>query len=453
MVLAALAAVAVPAACSSHGSNAAPTTTVAKPAEKSSPSFAVGLLRETFVDSSRPTAVNGDAGARPDRTLATLVFYPARGAPSAGGDAVSGAPADTADGPYPLIVFAHGLGGSPEGYQPVLQRWAAAGFVVAAPAFPLTNSAARGGPNAQDYTNQPADVSFVIDEVLHAAAQPSGVLAGLVDPDAIGAAGHSLGGITTIGLATNTCCHDARVKAAVVMAGDALTFPDGSPDFAAAPPLLFVHGTADTLVPYEASVDAFNAAQGPKGLLTIPAGDHGSPVALAGKAFTSVMRATTDFFRAYLEHDDTAEARIAKDATAGAATIVFDATAGSKTTIPTSPTSAPRSLQATATPHDGLVDGQSVTVTWSGYTPGKTVNVVQCSERVGTDATACDLKHGAILHPDPTGSGSVAITVVTGAVGTGVCDAAHSQCVIVVNDGGSLEPTASVRVPISFASA
>jgi len=62
------------------------------------------------------------------------------------------------------------------------------------------------------------------------------------------------------------------------------------------------------------------------------------------------------------------------------------------------------------------------------FTPGKTINIVQCSNRTAGDASACDLKTGKILQPNPTGSGSLEMQVVTGPVGTGVCDADHSEC-------------------------
>ncbi len=71
-------------------------------------------------------------------------------------------PADRGGGPYPLIVFSHGLGASPAGYRSLLVVWAAAGYVVAAPAFPKTNSAATDGINPGDFANQPADVTAVI---------------------------------------------------------------------------------------------------------------------------------------------------------------------------------------------------------------------------------------------------------------------------------------------------
>ena len=111
------------------------------PASTSDPkSHTVGSVTETFVNTTQPLA--GDA-ATSDRSLVTTIFYPARG--TVGPDPVADAPADRSDGPYPLVVFAHGLGGSPAAYQGLLAEWAAAGYVVAAPAFPKTNIARRVG--------------------------------------------------------------------------------------------------------------------------------------------------------------------------------------------------------------------------------------------------------------------------------------------------------------------
>ena len=130
---------------------------------------AVGQRNEIFVDTRHTTAANGDVPARASRTLPTVIFYPAAGTPSAG--ASPNAPADLDDAPYPLIVFAHGLGSSGVEYQGLLERWAAAGFVVAAPKFPLTHRGTPGGVNPSDYQNQPADVSYVITAVLQASAR------------------------------------------------------------------------------------------------------------------------------------------------------------------------------------------------------------------------------------------------------------------------------------------
>ena len=406
---------------------------------------AVGSVTATFVNSTKPLT----GSATEVRSLATTIFYPARGA--AGPRAVVAAPADRGGGPYPLIVFSHGLGASPAGYRSLLVTWAAAGYVVAAPAFPKTNSAATGGIDPGDFANQPADVSAVISGTLEASAGTAGPLAGMVDPDNIGVAGHSLGGITTLGVAANSCCRDDRVKAAVVMAGDPLSFPNGSFEYADAPPILLVHGTADELVTYEASVDVFNAAKAPKGVLTITKGDHGAPASPAGAAFASVVATTTDFFDAYLKADRDALDRLEVDGNSRTTRVVFASKSGTSVTLPTAPTQPARKLEATVSPDTNLTDGQTVTVSWKGFTPGKTINIVQCSNRAAGDASACDLKTGKILQPDPAGSGSLPMEIVTGPVGTGVCDSASTDCQIVFNDGGSLDPKASVRVSISFA--
>jgi len=408
---------------------------------------AVGITTETLVDHTRTTPANGTVPGHPGRTLVTTVLYPARGAPTP--RPVRGAPADRSGGPYPLVVFAHGFGSDVTGYLSLLERWASAGFVVAAPLFPLTNAHTPGGPDLSDYVHQPGDMSFVVTQMLGLSSASSGRLAGLVDPTEVGAAGHSLGGVTTLGLVANTCCRDDRIRAAVVMSGDPITFPTGEVDEVVAPPILLVHGNADPAVPYVSSVDVFNAAHAPKGLLTIIGGDHGSPVDPAGPAFTSVVRATTDFFDRYLKGETAGLGRLRHDVRRGVTTLTFVARPGRPVLLPV-PTTTVGHLAGTVVPSRGLADGQTVTVSWNGYLAGQTVNILECSKSPPTQAGDCDLHTGDLLHPDPTGTGRVPFTVTTGAVGTGTCDATHPGCVIVINQGGSLSPSASVIVPISF---
>jgi len=424
------------AACSSGGSSSTGTTNTTTKTV-SARSYAVGELTASFV--------------RGSRSLPTLIAYPADGSATATAVPTKNAPADRAHGPYPLIVFGHGLGSSGVEYRGLLDHWAAAGFVVAAPQFPLTHDNTPGGVDPGDYVNQPADMSYAVTAVLQASARSDGILSGLVDPKQVGAAGHSLGGITTLGLAANTCCHDARIKAAIVFSGDSETFPGGTFDYTQAPPILFVHGTADAVVPYESSVDAFNLARGPKGLVTVISGDHGATVAATGKAFASIDRITTAFFDAYLKGDTAATARIPAGGVSGVTRVVFAAAVGSRVTVPTTAAPAVAVHHASLTADTGLTNGQVVTAHWSGFTPNKSVNIVECSQRNTLDAGACDLKHAALLQPDPRGTGSGSITIVVGKVGTGTCDASHPMCAIVVNDGGSLDPAASVRIPVTFA--
>jgi len=402
---------------------ASPAGRAAAPAVEKT--YAVGVHTETFVDPDRPTKANGTALKQPDRSLETTIFYPAVGTPAAApatDPPVEDAAPARDDGPFPLIVFGHGYGGSPGAYESLLRSWAAAGYVVAAPRFPLTNGAAAGGIDAGDFQHQPGDMSFVITSMLEASKKDAGPLSGLVSPHGIGVAGHSLGGITTLGIAAHTCCRDARVKAAVALSADPIPFPTGK----------------------------FDYAKSPKGLVTITDGDHGAPVKVAGPAGSSVVRTTTDFFDAYLEGNRVARKRIASDGEQGVTSVRFVSKPGATVTIATQPKQVP-DLKATVTPRTGLTNGQVVTVKWSGFTPGATINIVQCSSHVPGDATACDLKTGKILQPNPTGSGSLPLDIVVGPVGNGICDAAHPVCDVVVNDGGSLDPAASLRIRIKFA--
>jgi hypothetical protein len=94
-----------------------------------------------------------------------------------------------------------------------------------------------------------------------------------------------------------------------------------------------------------------------------------------------------------------------------------------------------------------------VTIKWRGYTAGKVINILQCSSDAKdlTNQAACDFSHAALLHPDPTGSGTLQLQIVEGKVGTGMCDADHQGCFIVVNNASSPDPEASLKLPITFA--
>src|SRR6476469_7805203 len=76
----------------------------------------------------------------------------------------------TAGGPHPLIVFAHGFALTPGTYSRLLRAWTRAGYVVAAPVFPLEDANAPGGPDESDLINEPQDVSVVISRLLTASA-------------------------------------------------------------------------------------------------------------------------------------------------------------------------------------------------------------------------------------------------------------------------------------------
>jgi dienelactone hydrolase len=412
----------------------------------------VATTTMTFVDTSRSTPPWDGVPGKLSRTLVTTIWYPAR---------ASGSVAASGDGPYPLIVFAHGLGGSPQEYQQLLTAWAAAGYVVAAPLFPLSSSQTPGGPDGGDIGNQPGDMGFVIDRVLSASAAANGPLSGLVDPNEIGAAGHSNGAITTLGLVANSCCHDTRVKAAVVMAGTTEGLGRGSYELAKAPPLLVVSDVHDGLVPYADAVAVFNEARGPKALLTLDwdsssdstgSTAHMAASGVVGPTSVPVIKSTTAFFNAFLKHQHAALQTVSANGRSSLSVVHTAWTSGSPATLPL-PKQAAVHLHATITPNTGLNDGQAVTVRWSGYTPGKVVNILECSQVDITTASSagCSFAHAAILHPDPTGSGSVVLHVGTGTIGNGVCDVVHS-CYVIVNNASSTNPADTKALPIRFAS-
>ena len=84
---------------------------------------------------------------------------------------------------------------------------------VVAPTFPKTKKDARGKALRSEVVDQAADARYVLDQVLDRASEFG------IDPDEVGAAGMSLGGMTVYGLISHTCCADGRIQAAEVMAG------------------------------------------------------------------------------------------------------------------------------------------------------------------------------------------------------------------------------------------
>jgi dienelactone hydrolase len=176
------------------------------------------------------------------------------------------------DGPFPVVVLSHGWIATPEIYEPVVTELARNGYLAVAPAYPLSNGLAPGGPTISDVTNQPADASFVLDQVIGASADPESWLYGLADTEHIAAGGHSLGAFTTMGF-FNSCCADDRIDAAFPVAG---SMPDyeGTWFGGIDTPILVIHGDRDELVPYSRSEQIYAEANSPKYFLTLLGGTH-----------------------------------------------------------------------------------------------------------------------------------------------------------------------------------
>ena len=203
-------------------------------------------------------------------------------------------------GPFPLVEFSHGVTSSGPEYEGFLQPIAAAGYVVAAPTFPLTTGP-NGWSNLGDYTNQPADVYFVVDSVSKLASDPNDALYGKINADELALAGHSLGAMTTIGAVYNSCCAQARVRAAISLAGVEATFGTGTFDHRPAVPLLLAHGDKDKTVQISGSERLFQTATGPTAFVRYPDGTHSG--ILANEDGKVLVDATIAWLDKWLRND------------------------------------------------------------------------------------------------------------------------------------------------------
>lgn len=244
----------------------------------------------TFIDYSRRFHLPHRAPE--PRRLVTVIRYPT-----------------TATGPLPLIVFGHGFAVTPADYFRLLDSWAAAGYVVAAPVFPLENRNAPGGPDESDLVNQPRDMSFVITSMLALAGVKGNILSGRINPQEIGVSGQSDGGETALAMAYDRFFLDSRVRAAAILSGAeipgaGLYFPPGTP------PLLATQGTADDINRPHFTYDFFALARRPKYLLQLLGAGHLPPYTYEQPQLSIIGRVTTAFFNLYLKGERSGLARM-----------------------------------------------------------------------------------------------------------------------------------------------
>jgi len=250
-----------------------------------------------LVDGTRTIRLpNGQAVPR---TLVTYVRYPALG-PDSGGDVQGAHPARDA-GPFPLIIFGHGFAEAPGPYARLLRAWARAGYVVAAPVFPLANVNAPGGPNESDLPNQPADMRMVISRVLAVAGASSGPLSGLIAPRQIAVSGQSDGGDTALAVAYDPAFRDPRVGAAMILSGAEIPGVAGFQVAPGGPPLLATQGTADTINPPSFTRAFYDSAPAPKYLLQLLGAGHLPPYTSQEPELGVVERVTIAFLDRYLK--------------------------------------------------------------------------------------------------------------------------------------------------------
>ncbi len=197
-------------------------------------------------------------------------------------------PKDSA-GPFPVIIFSHGLGGSREGYKYLGEYWASHGFISIHPTHlgsdasvfrhslhPL-RALAEAAENPENSINRFEDISFIIDKLSELNAADT-LLKGKINLNEIGVGGHSFGAYTALGSAgmkiimpdsSQRYYTDIRIKAAIAMSPPAKELPDSVLDQIYGGikiPFFVMTGTKDNS-PFMAFT-RFTKHKGPLGLTT-----------------------------------------------------------------------------------------------------------------------------------------------------------------------------------------
>jgi predicted dienelactone hydrolase len=254
-----------------------------------------------------------------DRVLNTVVWYPTTAGatpidPNYAG--VLNAPLVSAGAPYPLLLFSHGSCGYALQSTFLSALLASYGYIVAAPPHPgntLSEFPNCGTAPAQiaSSVERPADMRFVLDQMLAANQDNGSPFFGAIDPDRVGMSGHSFGGLTTYLVAQQ----DARIKVAMPMAPAVI----GTPHLSM--PSLTMVGTVDSVVNIPAIRTAYANAAVPKLLVEVehaghyafsnlcfPGPDCNPPTTLSqDEAHAFVLRFALPFLDRYLRGDESVE--------------------------------------------------------------------------------------------------------------------------------------------------
>jgi predicted dienelactone hydrolase len=261
-------------------------------------SFAVDVLRDEWFDAGR------------NRHVPVKMYVP-RGS-----------------GPFPVVIFSHGLGNSDDGYEYLGRHWASHGMISVHPehsgaARDLAGQGLialyRAGFDRRLWITIPGDVSFVIDGL-----QRFGPLAGRVDRAHVAVAGHSLGAYAALAVAGakvpagpggERSFRDPRVLAAIPLSMSEELPRSAYRDIRI--PLLHMSGTsdsslfygttrADRRVPFESILGAQQI------LVTIRGANHStfSDADTPSNAWQHdiIRAATTAFLDAWLKDDAGARA-------------------------------------------------------------------------------------------------------------------------------------------------
>lgn len=275
------------------------------------PTAEVAVANYTWYDSHR------------NRDVPAKIYYPVSGA-----------------GPYPIVIFSHGLGGTREGYDYFGRYLAGCGYVSVhvqhlgsddsvwrgKPLMQIRNELRKSVMKPENALNRPRDISFAIDQMLELNAHDKNLFSHRLDPRRIAVAGHSFGAWTTLAIAGQTVAGkslaDPRVKAAIAMSAPVhIPQRQNGADFATVRiPTLHLTGTrdegavfkmkaADRRIPFD------YAARAPAFLIIFTGADHmtfarrlRSNMSADDDRFHSLITtASVAFLDAYLRNDAAAK--------------------------------------------------------------------------------------------------------------------------------------------------
>lgn len=179
------------------------------------PSMEVAVLKLNWHDAAR------------DREVPSKIYFPKEG-----------------EGPFPVVIFSHGLGGSRNNYEYLGCHWAGCGYVSVhlqhigsddrvwkdLPLAERGKSLQKAASSISNALNRPFDGQFALNQIEKLNADESSPLKGRLDLKAMAIAGHSFGGYTSLALAGQTFMlpffqskrfDEPRLKAAIQMSAPA----------------------------------------------------------------------------------------------------------------------------------------------------------------------------------------------------------------------------------------